>query len=163
MRRSGFTLLELTIVLFIVGLSVTLISPSLTRFSRSAEMRATAQKISSILRNSRSEAVHRREIHQVLFDSGSKRVKVQAIKPEDLESEETKEKSPPARTFSLPEWIQIREMKTWANQISTELPTIEFYPNGGSNGGSFLLEGEGQRGYRIQVHSVTGAVKIERI
>ncbi len=163
MKPKGFSFLELIIVLFIMGISVALISPTLSRFSRSAEIKATAQKLSSILRNSRSEAVHRGEIHQILFDPESKVVKVQAIKPEDLDSEEVKDMVPSARTFSIPDWIQIRDVKTWANQIPTELPAIEFYPNGGSNGGSFLLEGEGQRGFRIQVDSITGAVEIIRM
>lgn len=163
MKARGFSLLELVIVLIIVSLSIALISPSLSRFSKSAEIKATAQKVSSLLRNSRSEAVNRGEIHQILFDLSSKELRVQSIKPEDLETEKTKDERDSGRTFSIPDWIHIREMKTAPGQFTSELPAIEFYPNGGSNGGSFLLEGDDQRSYRIQVHSITGAVRIERI
>lgn len=163
MKTRGFSLLELVIVLFIMSLSIALISPSLSRFSKSTEMKATAQKVSSILRNSRSEAVNRGEVSQIIFDSESREVRVQSIKPEEMEAAETKEKKASGRTFSIPGRISIREMKTSPPQYPSEFPAIEFYPNGGSNGGSFLLEGEDQRRYRIQVHSITGVVKIERI
>lgn len=163
MKARGFSLLELIIVLFIMGVSIALISPSLSRFSKSVEIKATAQKVSSLLRNSRSEAVNRGEICQIFFDLRSGAVSLQTIRPEELETEETKEKKGSSRTFSIPDRIRIREMKTAPSRYPSELPAIEFYPNGGSNGGSFLLEGEDQRQYRIQVHSITGAVKIERI
>jgi general secretion pathway protein H len=163
MKARGFSLLELIIVLFIMGFSIALISPSLTRILESAEIKATAQKVSSILRNSRSEAVNRGEVYQVLFDLRSGAVNVRTIRPEEMETEETKDKKGSGRTFSIPGGIQIREMKTGSGQYPSELPAIEFYPNGGSNGSSFLLEGEDQRQYRIHVHSITGAVKIERI
>ncbi len=162
MKARGFSLLELIIVLFVIGFSIALVSPSLSRFSKSVEIKATAQKVSSILRNSRSEAVNRGKICQILFDLKLGAVRVQTIMPEDLETEEKKGPSM-SKTFSIPDWIQIREMKISPGKYPSELPAIEFYPNGGSNGGSFLLEGEGQRQYRIQVHSITGAVKIERI
>jgi general secretion pathway protein H len=163
MKARGFSLLELIIVLIIMSFSIALIAPSLSRFSKSAEIRATAQKVSSILRNSRSEAVNRGEVYQVLFDLRSGAVSVRTIRPEEMETEETKDKKGSGRTFSIPGRIEIREMKTDPGQYPSELPAIEFYPNGGSNGGSFLLEGEDQRQYRLQVHSITGVVKIERI
>lgn len=163
MKARGFSLLELVIVLFVMSLSIALISPSLSRFSKSAEIKATAQKISSILRNGRSEAVNRREVRRILFDLSSKELRVQSIKPEDREADESKDKTASAQTFPIPGWVKIREMKIGPGQFPSEVPAIEFYPNGGTNGGSFLLEGEDQRSYRIQVHSVTGAVKVERI
>jgi len=45
----------------------------------------------------------------------------------------------------------------------SDLPTIEFYPNGGSNGGTILLETEGEKGYRIRVHFLTGMVVIGEV
>ncbi|MCX8119131.1 MAG: GspH/FimT family pseudopilin [Desulfobacterota bacterium] len=163
MKTRGFSLLELIVVLFILGLSIGLIAPSFSRVSKSAELKATARKLSSLLRNSRSEAVLRGEIQRILFDLPSKTVKVQSFKPEALEEEGTKEGPSQVRTFMIPAWIQIREVKTSAGQFPPEEPAIEFYPNGSSSGGSFLLEGDDQRPFRIEVHSITGAVKIERM
>ena len=40
---------------------------------------------------------------------------------------------------------------------------IEFYSNGGSNGGTILLESEGQKGYKIKVHFLTGMVEVEKV
>ncbi len=66
-----------------------------------------------------------------------------------------------AQKYTLPEGIQIHDLKIPPAQFSSELPAIEFYPNGGSNGGSFLLERENQKGYRIKVNFLTGMVEIK--
>jgi hypothetical protein len=39
---------------------------------------------------------------------------------------------------------------------------IEFYPNGGSNGGAILLDSQDRMGYKIKVHLLTGMVEVER-
>jgi hypothetical protein len=57
----------------------------------------------------------------------------------------------------------MREMKISSPQYPSELPTIEFYPNGGSNGGSILLKSEDRGGYRIKVHFLTGMVEIKKV
>lgn len=163
MRARGFSLLELILVLFIMGLSMALIAPAFSRFSKSGELKATARKLSSVLRNSRSEAVHRGEIHQVLFDLPSQSVKIQSFKPDGPEGEGEKERPLRVKTFPIPNRIQIREVKTPSGRLPSEKPAIEFYPNGSSTGGSFLLEGDYPGAYRIEVHSITGAVRIEKL
>ena len=162
--RRGFALIELIIVMIIIAISVALVSPSLSRFSKTAELRSTAQKIAAILRNSRSEAVNKGRIYQVLFSPEMREVKVRWMKPneEEGEGEEKKEKPSPA-VYAFPEGILIKEVELKAGQYGSEVPAIEFYPNGGSNGGSFLLETEVDKGYRIKVNFLTGMVEIEKV
>ncbi len=65
--------------------------------------------------------------------------------------------------YSLPAGVQIKEMNIPASQYPEDFPAIEFYPNGGSNGGSILLDSQDRRGFRISVNFLTGMVVIEAI
>jgi len=161
MKDKGFSLIELLVVLILLSLSLALVAPSLSQFLRTVELKGAAQKISAILRNSRSEAVNKGKVYQVVFNPQSREVSVHSIEPSE-ESDETRESPVPERTYLLPEGIQIKGEPTTSSSPSSELLPIEFYPNGGSNGGTILLDSPERLGYRIQVHFLTGMVDIKR-
>jgi Tfp pilus assembly protein FimT len=161
MKNKGFSLMELAIVLIFISLSIGLVAPSLWRSLKTVELKAAAKKISGILHYCRSEAVNKGQIVQVLFDSDLKEIRVQSIKEE--EEEEKRDEGDRKRAYSLPEGVQIGEIDIPPSKYSSDITTIEFYPNGGSNGGSFLLQDLDHKGYKIRVHFLTGMVKIENI
>ena len=163
MKRKGFSILELLLVLFIFSLSMALAAPSLSKFYKTAQLKTTTQRISAILRHSRSEAIHRGEIYQVLFDSYLKEVKIRSLRLSEAETEERKDQKRSIQTFSVPKWMDFREIKIPPSLYPSDHPAIEFYPNGRSNGGSFTLEGGNHQGYLIQVHFLTGMVTIRKV
>jgi prepilin-type N-terminal cleavage/methylation domain-containing protein len=154
-KDKGFSLIELVIVLVIIGLSISLVMPYLSRFSKTIELKAAAKKISGILRYYRSEAIQQGKVHQVLFDSNLREVRIQAL--------ELNEEKVLKNKYPLPLGIQIREMDIPSPQYPADFPVIEFYPSGGSNGGSILLDSQDRKGFRISVHFLTGMVVIEAI
>ena len=82
------------------------------------------------------------------------------------EDDQKAEKKPSQKTYVLPEGIQIKEVKldsSESSESSSELPTFEFYPNGGSNGGTILLDAQDRKGFRIKVHFLTGTVMVEGV
>jgi general secretion pathway protein H len=161
MKRRGFALVELVVVLVLIGLSMALVAPAFSRMARSVELKAAAQKISTILRYYRSEAVQTGKIQQILFDLDLREVRVQAVEIHIVEGEgEKKEISAPSKKFILPEGVQMKELKIPTPQNPADSPAIEFYPNGGSNGGSLLVDRLDHKGYRIKVNFLTGAVEI---
>ena len=163
MRERGFSLLEIIVVLVLLSLSVALIAPSLSRFSRSVELKSAAKKVAAILRYYRSEAIHKGKVYQVLFDSDLKEVKVRLTESaEEGEGEERKETQEVQKTYRLPSDVQMKEVKTESTQYPCDLPAIEFYPNGGSNGGNIHLNTETQGGYKIKINFLTGTVAIEK-
>jgi general secretion pathway protein H len=163
-NQKGFSLLEIVIVLILIGLSISLVSPSLSRISKTIELKATAKKISSILRYYRSEAVQKGKVHQVLFDNELREVRIQAIESEVEQAGDGNAKpSLSAKKYPIPEGIQMKELKIPSPLYPAEVPAIEFYPTGGSNGGSILLDTPDHKGYRIKVHFITGIVAIEGI
>jgi type II secretion system protein H len=147
MRSKGFSLIEMLVVLILIGFSISLITPSLSRFSRAVELKGAAKKISGILRYCRSEAVNKGQVYRVRFDTNLREVRVQ----------------PMESTYSLPEGIQIKEVQRVSVQPTSDLPMIEFYPNGGSNGGAIFLDSQGPGGYKIDVHFLTGVVEVEKV
>ena len=160
MKGKGFTLIELTIVLVIIGLSIALVAPSFARILNTMELTGAAKRVSAILRYGRSEAINKGQVYQILFDPHLGQVRVQPIEPMEGRKEERKALG---KTYGLPDGIRIKEVEADLPQYPSELPVIEFYPNGGSNGGSILLDSQESKGYKIKVDFLTGSVGIERI
>jgi type II secretion system protein H len=169
MRNRGFSLIEMVVVLVLISLSIALVTPSLSRFSKKVELKATAQKVSGILRYFRSESIQKGRVYQILFDSGTGEIRIRALEGEEKEREGkqeegkkgTEEAAAQERRYPLPGGIQMKEFKIPSPEFPSDLPTIEFYPTGGSNGGAILLEMQDQKGYWIKVHFLTGIVGIE--
>jgi hypothetical protein len=59
--------------------------------------------------------------------------------------------------------VDIKEVKADSPQYPSDYSVIEFYPNGGSNGGTILLDSQDRKGYRIKIDFLTGVVKIEKV
>jgi prepilin-type N-terminal cleavage/methylation domain-containing protein len=165
MKSKGFALIELIIVLVLITISISLVAPSLSRFSNTIELKTAAKKISGILRNFRSEAVNKGQVYQILFDTDLGEVRVQPIESmeEETGQEGKKNRDGIKMTYLLPKGIHIKEVKVSPPQFSPEFPAIEFYPNGGSNGGSILLNGQDRDGFKIKIHFLTGVVEIEKV
>jgi len=163
--RKGFTLIELLVVLMVLALGIVLVYPSFGRMSQSVELKAAAKKVSSILRYYRSEAVQKGRAFQVSIDVDRREIRVRPVETEENKGEDEKGEERISREkerYLLPEGIQVKEMKIPASQYPSDHPVIEFYPNGGSNGGSFVLERESSKAYRIQVNFLSGVVEIKK-
>ena len=161
MRNKGFTLIELVIVLILIGLSVALVTPSLSRVSGTIELKSAAQKTAAILRYSRSEAVQKGKVQQVLFDTDLKEVRVQTAETNERQEKRQEQDTKPPKRYPLPGGVQLKEINTGTPQYSSDFPVVEFYPNGGSNGASIILDNARHKAYRITVHFITGIVEVE--
>ncbi len=165
MKERGFSLLEIVVVLVLLSLCIALVAPSLSRFSTSIELKAAAKKVAAILRYSRSEAINKGKVYQVIFDANLMEVKVQPVEaePEGTDTNEAgKESKNAPKIYTLPASVQMKELNIESTQYPADLPAFEFYPNGGSNGGDILLDSRSQKGFKIKVHFLTGKVVIEK-
>jgi hypothetical protein len=75
--------------------------------------------------------------------------------------EEGDEKSTVEHAYTLPEVVQVEKIDPGKTLFESSLPTYEFYPNGGSNGGTALIRRVESRAYLILIDSLTGTVKVE--
>ena len=157
-------MIELVVVLVLISISISLVAPSLSRFSKTIELKAAVKRISAILRYCRSEAINRGKVYQVFFDSESREVKVQPLTPSEENGDDAKknDKDSP-KTYPLPVGVNMKEVKTESPQYPSDLPTIEFYPSGASNGGTIHLDIDDRNGYKIKVNFLTGVVAVEKV
>jgi general secretion pathway protein H len=153
-RSRGFSLLELVIVLIIISLLAILVTPTLTKTISHMEVKSVAKKISAILRYCRSDAINKNRIVQVNFDSESSLISV-------MSADENEEKLSQRNSYPLPKAVRVEKVEAGKTFFESALPSFEFYPNGGTNGGTAVIRGGEGRGYAIQVDFLTGTVKVE--
>jgi general secretion pathway protein H len=150
----GFSLLELVIVLIIISLLALLVTPRLTKTISHMEVKSAAKKISAILRYCRSDAINKNRIVQVNFDTESNLISV-------MSADEGEENPIMRNSYLLPKVIRMEKIEAGKTILENALPSFEFYPNGGANGGTAVVRGGEGRAYTLQVDFLTGGVKVE--
>jgi prepilin-type N-terminal cleavage/methylation domain-containing protein len=155
-RSSGFSLIELIIVLIIVGFLILLVTPTLTKSLHHMELKSAVKRTSAILRMCRSDAVNKRKVYLVDFDTESNLVGV-------LSADKGEDKPKAEKSYPLPREIQMEKIDVGKTLFDVSLPTFEFYLNGGSNGGTATFRGRDGGGYSIEVDGLTGTVKIRGV
>ena len=137
---SGFTLVELVVVLFLLSLMAGLVLPALGRGIEAVELRAQVAGLSAFLRYGREQAVTKRVAHEIRIDRVAHRL---TLIPAGAES--------PKAQRQLSSRIR----------FSADAPpsgVVTFSPEGFSSGASFRLEAPSGRAYRVTVDPFTGRV-----
>ncbi|MFQ5901314.1 MAG: GspH/FimT family pseudopilin [Thermodesulfobacteriota bacterium] len=146
-RESGFTLLELLLVLFIVGLSTALVVPSITGGITNLKIRASTKRLATTLRYARNLAISRKRPYYVRVLANENRLIVTSGRGEKKEGLE--------KELTLSEEIVI--------MVDTG-DVLAFYPKGNSTGGTFDIQNtEGIPFYTVNIEPSTGRVKVEDI
>ncbi len=143
MKRNGFTLLEVIIVLCLITLIVGISSVFFAGFLPSAKFNATGREISGTIRHARSLARMNTESRTVVIDL-DKRIY-------GIEGRETK---------SFPPDLLVRVIDSFSGEITRGNYSIVCNPAGGMSGGSIILS-RGKKTIRIDMDPVTGAVLIK--
>ncbi|SDE57774.1 pilus assembly FimT family protein [Desulfuromonas thiophila] len=68
-RQAGFTLMELIIVIVIIAIGAALTTPMLASYNRSANLRADAQKLLSLLQEAKMLAIKQQQNVRIFFDT----------------------------------------------------------------------------------------------
>lgn len=133
--EAGFTLLEMTIVLIILGLALGLVALRGPIRSRGLELRAATQQLAQTLRAARAEAIAGDHAVEVALQPGGYSVGVGRFHP--------------LPGFAL----------SATTLLGTAQPGIRFAADGSSSGGLVALD-DGARRARIAVDWLTGRVRI---
>ncbi|MEI6158020.1 MAG: prepilin-type N-terminal cleavage/methylation domain-containing protein [Atribacterota bacterium] len=123
MKKNGFTLLEVILVLFLITLIVGLSSVFFAGFLPSAKINATGREITGMIRHARSLARLNMESRTVLIDLDNRTYGIEGMA--------TKYFPPDAR-------IQVIDPFS-DNEITRGQYPIVFYPIGGMTGGTIIL------------------------
>ena len=178
---SGFTLLELLVVLVIISIAAAFVGPRMAGSMSTLTLKTAAKKVAASLRYARSQATSESRTYFVLFDPDKGRLTIksgQVATKEDKEkeaaeveqdtgtSEEMADDNPVKERFkvyALPEGVRFDKVVSDKNEAASDVFQIVFFPNGGSSGGEVLLENDRGRRYNISVDFVSGTVRLGEV
>lgn len=144
-RAAGYTLIEMTIVLFIILAFLAMSVPFFTNFSSSTGLKTAEREVGTVLRTARSYAISQNKNYEVLFDT-SPVPNTYSIRDSATPTQ------PIDKTYQLPMGINF-----------TAAATVTFTPNGGLtstiDASVTVAETKDATKFRtITVDAVTGAV-----
>ena len=144
MRQSGFSLLEVMMVLVIIAMSYMLLPKLVFSGVSGAELRSNARAVATGLRLARDAAINTKQESVLSINLESREFTL----PNDT------------RLHKLNDKLDVKLYTAQADLISDKVGTIRFYPDGSSNGGRVTVAA-GERGFEIDVDLLTGHVTIK--
>lgn len=139
-RRSGFTLLELLVALFLAGLLVSLVAPSLSGTLESARLRSCTADVRATLALARAQAAAGARERSVTFDIDAGRYGVDGAE----------------RRPSVPDGIRIASARVGTGVAETGAVKVRFLPDGGADDAEIVLASSGGGTLRVLVDPLTG-------
>lgn len=170
--ERGFSLLELTVVLFILTLAIALIAPTFSRSFGQVRLKASARDIAALCRFARAQAIAYQDVLEVVFDRqtnsywlrGADRIIGRLGGVDQASTVEDSDQSVQmrqARIRVLPSGVSLKSVLLATGPLqSDERGVIAFFPYGSSTGGEIDLSDEKGRVYRIVVDPSVGLVRI---
>jgi len=139
--QSGFSLLEIFIVLLVMSLVAVLVAPSFTRGFKGLQLETSGRDLVTLMKQARSQAIAKQQVFRVILSKND--MTSSYILANDF-GEKIKE-------YPLPKDISFHL------EDEQVLPlTVSFYPNGRSSGGQITLVGGQGKQMPITVDPVTG-------
>jgi general secretion pathway protein H len=135
----GFTLLELIVVVFVIGLAAMLAAPSIARSTDALRVRAQIAAFSALMRHAREQAITSGRQHSVVVDPDARQLTVVAG-DDDVK-----------RRRAIPEGWTIEA-------IPPPNLTVRFEPQGSSSGADFRIAANAIV-YHVKVDAITGRVR----
>jgi general secretion pathway protein H len=140
--ESGFTLLELVVVVAILGLVFAIVPVSFRGAIAQAELAAAARDVAASLRRARTEAIARQRETPVEFDLDARRYA-----------------GVDGRVRAFPDGATVSLYTAEVEALSQRAAAIRFFPDGGASGGRVTLARAG-RTYFVEVEWLTGRVRV---
>jgi len=139
---SGFTQLEMLVVILLIGIAAAAVSVSVTQGLASARINAASGEIAAALRATRAQAIV--QGREQYFDVDTRGDTYSDAKRKDVR---------------LPKGLKLSITSALEDRPDTHTGRIRFFPDGSSTGGHITLQ-SGQRQWRINVSWLTGQVAV---
>jgi general secretion pathway protein H len=140
---TGFTLLELMVVLALMVMVYALVVPRISSVLPGTELKSAARELAAGLRKARSQAVTRKEQATLTLDIAQHHFRI----------------SGDDRSYTLPPELDLSLYTAQSELSQDKVGAIRFYPDGSSTGGRISVS-YGERKYQVDVDWLTGQVNI---
>jgi len=143
LTASGFTLIEMLVVLTLIGLLVAVVIPIFGNGVSTTELKSDARAIAAGLRQARGQAIAQRGEAFLVLDLGAHTFRV----------------PPDPRVHKLAQQLELKLFTAQSDLVNDNVGAIRFFADGGSNGGRITLAA-GERKFDVDVDWLTGRVAI---
>jgi general secretion pathway protein H len=144
--ESGFTLIELVVVLALAALLLAFVAPRMMGSHGSASLEGAARQMAAALRDTRSEAIRRNRSQAFAIDAEAPSYR-SAVS---------------SRPVMLPQATSLVLYTTTDEQVDEASGAIRFFPDGSSTGGGIRLR-RGGAAVEIRVDWLTGRVSLREV
>ena len=153
-NSRGYTLLELTLVLLLVGLGGALVWPNLVMVDG---LSIASRQLIGLTRSAAVSAVTHKQIHRINFDFSENSSWVSVI----AQNEEKPPSDPDIRSpLKLPTGVTYQNVKTLGYVRSDQgRPFVQFYPSGRADGAIIHIT-DGKDLIALEINPITAHVRI---
>jgi len=143
--KRGFSLLELTLVLLLIGVSMLIVLPNIAKGLQDREVRTSALGLAAAARELRNRALFDGERQQLVINLPQNTYQV-------------------ARSHEVHLPGEVRFVSVDGGEsVDRDRKRFFFFPNGSGLGGEIVLaDGEKSFSYLIRLDALTGRVQVER-
>ena len=138
---SGFTLIELVVVLTIIAVAVALVLPAIGGGTETLRLRSEAGRVAALLRQARLHAVTQRRSTRVTLDRVRNHLALIAGDPDH-----------PLRELAMPSGLRL--------SVESGGEPLTFSSRGVTREAHWVIEGSGGRAFSIRVDALTGRVSV---
>jgi prepilin-type N-terminal cleavage/methylation domain-containing protein len=138
---SGFTFLELAVVIAILAVAVALVLPGIGGGTESLRLRSQAARVVALLRQARQHAVSHHRTTQVTLDRVRNRLALVAGDPDH-----------PLRELEIPAGLRL--------SVESGGETLKFSSRGLTRETHWVIEAPGGRALSIRLDALTGRVSV---
>ena len=161
-RSDGFTLIELAVVLVILAVLLSFVTPRLLALGQ-VRREAAAQRLATLLGYLYDEASLRGRTYRLTLDLDERGYEVRALAPSTqprAADEYVEEWGPLARDESLPDGVRIEAIETPTALASSGTVDLFFYPESDTAGAKITLADDADGTSVLVFDGVTGRVYI---
>jgi len=157
---SGFTLLELAIVLFIVGLLAVTVVPHFGNVG-SARLETTAKRLAAVVRYLAGEAALQNRPYRLNYDLDKHSYWITTLVATQNGSEFQEDRSPLSRPVQLPPTVTFADVQApGVGRVSTGRVHTHFLPHGYTDPTLIHLRDQSARIVTVLIPSLTGEARI---
>lgn len=163
--HGGFTLIELTVALFLISVIMGLALPRLGNFLYSSDLKHSLRQLRAILSVARSSAASERIPRRVVCDISNGKISIEKELREEGEGQVIvdyeKDNSVLIRTYKLPKGVQMQDVLAETGEKETDGTAYLRIDTTGIITGNIIHLSKGEQLYTVFINPLTGRITLE--